>query len=306
MTLGLGDPCQGLLVVLTYYALDYSNPVDVAGTQLLDSVIASATKARPRSRTLGDICSSVGLFPAPLTPFDDPSLGLGLLHVAPYWSDQDNACEPTQVADQALAVMHGSPIIRFTGSVHDLTVPVSVPAGMGSDVLDSLELLVITGSDNLSSGSSADATATFSGGQSVITQGINEGTEWGNNTGHAVLLGFPHGLEAGSLTSITLSTHFGGGLSGDNWNVNGVIVKAALGPPPACQPTSATLAADSTATTLADGSKGIVRFTGSVHTFALPVTASQADSSLPVIDLQLTVSRRPEHPELAARRYDRR
>jgi hypothetical protein len=239
---------------------------------------------------LGDICSPVGLFPTRSTPFDAPALGLGPLLVAPYWSDQDNACEPLQVADQAVAVMHGSPIIRFTGSVHILTVPVSVPAGMVSDVLDSLELLVITGGDNLNSGSSADATATFSGGQSVLTQGINQGTEWGDNTGHAVLLGFPHGLEAGSLTSITISTHFGGGLSGDNWNVNGIIVKVALGPLLTCPPTTAQLASDSTPTTLGDGSKGIVRFTGSNHTFALPVSASQADASKPVNDLQLTVN----------------
>jgi lysophospholipase L1-like esterase len=36
---------QGPLVALTYYSLDYSDPVQVAGTQLLDSVIASVTKA---------------------------------------------------------------------------------------------------------------------------------------------------------------------------------------------------------------------------------------------------------------------
>jgi hypothetical protein len=35
---------QGLLVALTYYSLDYSNPVQV-GTELLDSVIASVTEA---------------------------------------------------------------------------------------------------------------------------------------------------------------------------------------------------------------------------------------------------------------------
>jgi lysophospholipase L1-like esterase len=36
---------QGPLVALTYYSLSYSDPVQVAGTQLLDSVIASVTEA---------------------------------------------------------------------------------------------------------------------------------------------------------------------------------------------------------------------------------------------------------------------
>jgi lysophospholipase L1-like esterase len=36
---------QGLLVALTYYSLSYSDPAQVAGTQLLDSVIASVTEA---------------------------------------------------------------------------------------------------------------------------------------------------------------------------------------------------------------------------------------------------------------------
>jgi lysophospholipase L1-like esterase len=36
---------QGLLVALTYYSLDYSDPAQVAGTQLLDAVIASVTEA---------------------------------------------------------------------------------------------------------------------------------------------------------------------------------------------------------------------------------------------------------------------
>ena len=36
---------QGLLVVLTYYSTDYSNPVLTAEIQLLDTVIASATQA---------------------------------------------------------------------------------------------------------------------------------------------------------------------------------------------------------------------------------------------------------------------
>jgi hypothetical protein len=238
---------------------------------------------------LADICSPVGLFPTPPTPFNDPALGLGPLSVAPYWSDQDDSCQPRHIADQTFATLTGSPVIRFTGSVHDLSVPVSIPAGMGNDALESLELLVVTGGDNLNSGSAANATAEVTGAQAIATDGINQGAEWGNNTEHAVLLQFPHGIEASQLTSIELSTNFGGGLSGDNWNVNGVIVKAALGPPPACPPTSATLVSDTSTTRLSDGSQGLIRMTGSTHALTLPMNAGPAIANLPVTDLQLTV-----------------
>jgi lysophospholipase L1-like esterase len=65
---------QGLLVALTYYALDYSNPVDVAGTQLLDSVIASVTKAFG-----GKVADGFAAFQGPSAAFGGSPCAAGLL-----------------------------------------------------------------------------------------------------------------------------------------------------------------------------------------------------------------------------------
>jgi hypothetical protein len=238
---------------------------------------------------LADICKS-GLFPTLSTVFPaDPATGLGSLTVAPYWSDQDDACEPQAIADQTIATFTGSPLVRFTGSVHNLVVPISVSAALASDQIEALELVVVTGGDNLNSGSAANATAQFSAGLPISSNGLNEGAEWGDHTEHAALLQFPHGMELGQLKSILLNTQFGGGLFGDNWNVNEVIVRAAVGPQPKCAPTSAQLVAASNLTKLSDGSQGLVRMTGSTHSFSLAVSADASIASRIVDDLQLTV-----------------
>jgi hypothetical protein len=65
---------QGLLVALTYYALDYSDPVQVAGTQLLDSVIASVTKAFG-----GKVAHGFAAFQGPSAAFGGSPCAAGLL-----------------------------------------------------------------------------------------------------------------------------------------------------------------------------------------------------------------------------------
>jgi lysophospholipase L1-like esterase len=65
---------QGLLVALTYYSLDYSNPVDVAGAQLLDSVIASVTKAFG-----GKVADGFAAFQGPSAAFGGSPCAAGLL-----------------------------------------------------------------------------------------------------------------------------------------------------------------------------------------------------------------------------------
>ena len=65
---------QGLLVALTYYALDYSNPVDVAGAKLLDSVIASVTTAFG-----GKVADGFAAFQGPSAAFGGSPCAAGLL-----------------------------------------------------------------------------------------------------------------------------------------------------------------------------------------------------------------------------------
>ena len=65
---------QGLLVALTYYSLDYSNPVQVAGTRLLDSVIASVTEAFG-----GKVADGFAAFQGPSAAFGGSPCAAGLL-----------------------------------------------------------------------------------------------------------------------------------------------------------------------------------------------------------------------------------
>jgi lysophospholipase L1-like esterase len=65
---------QGPLVALTYYSLDYSDPVQVAGTQLLDSVIASVTEAFG-----GKVADGFAAFQVPSAAFGGSPCAAGLL-----------------------------------------------------------------------------------------------------------------------------------------------------------------------------------------------------------------------------------
>ena len=65
---------QGLLVALTYYSLSYSDPAQVAGTQLLNSVIASVTEAFG-----GKVADGFAAFQGPSMAFGGSPCAAGLL-----------------------------------------------------------------------------------------------------------------------------------------------------------------------------------------------------------------------------------
>jgi lysophospholipase L1-like esterase len=65
---------QGLLVALTYYSLDYSDQAQVAGTQLLNSVIASVTTAFG-----GKVADGFAAFQGPSAAFGGSPCAAGLL-----------------------------------------------------------------------------------------------------------------------------------------------------------------------------------------------------------------------------------
>jgi hypothetical protein len=101
------------------------------------------------------------------------------------------------------------------------------------------------------------------GGQTVNMQqnAVNEGAEWGGGTLHAALLEFPRGIGVGAITKITLDTQF----EGDNWDVNQVMVQAAVVPNTSgCTASELTLVNRSAPSTplLSDGHPGLVRMLG--------------------------------------------
>jgi len=145
-------------------------------------------------------------------------------------------------------IASGLPLIRFTGQRHDLMLPVCARDSMlpactqdiGQSV-SALNLTISTGNDDLRGGSSAgdncDVTVQLTSGPPIVLKNVNQGQTWDGWTNHTISIPLPaRGLRLGDVSAVLLHTGFGGGLSGDNWNVEQVILEATLAPPacPGC------------------------------------------------------------------------
>ncbi len=135
---------------------------------------------------------------------------------------------PAGSVAQTWVLGQGEPLFEFTGHAHTLTL--GMPASrVTTDALltQAGTLLVVqTGGDDLRGGShpgdNADVTLGFSDGSQVATTNVNQGARWADHTTHSVTLNTPPGAKASDITSVTISTNFGGGLGGDNWKVDSV------------------------------------------------------------------------------------
>ena len=93
-----------------------------------------------------------------------------------------------------------------------------------------LNLTITTGGDDLRGGGGAgdncDVILKLRSGRISRTSNVNRNSRWNNNESHTVQLSFPPGTRAGDVIELTLHTQFGGGIGGDNWNVNRVVLEA--------------------------------------------------------------------------------
>jgi hypothetical protein len=238
---------------------------------------------------LEDICSGVGVTPTPSIPFPNITMPNGTLtglQTGSYWSDQDNRCEPGAIMNDTPVPLAGSPSVTFSSTVHSLTVPIN---DSNANTIKALELDVATGTSGLGGGNSLNVTLTVNLGgsmRSFTTNGLNEGTLWGNGTMHAVLLPFVDGISPSNLVSMTLST------DSTSWNVTGVQLQASVVTPPAgCTPLPPVLGVNANGTaTLSDGSKGLVRLIGgSTQTFTETFHAPAAVANRQVAGLSLVI-----------------
>ena len=127
------------------------------------------------------------------------------------------------------------PLIRFTGQVHDLVLPIN-PQDLGQ-AMSALSLTISTGNDNLRGGSNpgdnCDVTIQLSSGPPIVLKNVNAGQTWDNWTNHTISIPLPAaGLHGGDVTAVIVHTGFGGGIGGDNWNLEQMILEATLTPPP--------------------------------------------------------------------------
>jgi hypothetical protein len=195
--------------------------------------------------------------------------------VARYWSDIDQRCEPSwPIPDKSTFMIwplkDGAPAKYFTGKDHDLGVDMPAFRQTTAQKATAVLLAVQTGDDDLRGGDGVDGSADVvlaTTKAQASTPKINHGHNWRNGETHVVKLNVPTGATVEQLKRLTLSTHFLGGLFGDNWKVNRVAL--IVGYPIGAKLSKVQAAPVETWLDTSDGP--LVRFTGEKHSITLNV-----------------------------------
>ncbi|MFZ1516403.1 MAG: hypothetical protein WAT21_13430 [Saprospiraceae bacterium] len=113
----------------------------------------------------------------------------------------------------------------------------SVPPTIQSQVLSKdgtvheLLLEIYTGGDDLRGGSdNVQAIVNFKNGTSQKFENINRGARWIDHYYQVVPIELQKSVKCDQIKSVVLKTTFGGGIGGDNWNLNSFRVIAQEGP----------------------------------------------------------------------------
>ncbi len=221
---------------------------------------------------------------------NDPTTVIAPDSLARFWSNTDNDCEPRLDPPYASRsttwiLGEGSPLVRFTGSVHNLQLDVPAARVDTDAVVTQLLVVIQTGGDDLRSDSRADVLLSFNGG-STLTTNISQGENWNNGQTHSEILSFPPGLKVSDITGITIQTNFGGGIGGDNWNVD----KVALIPSFAINGSTVTVPPTPIIHRWFEASElPLVRFTGSVHDEILSVPPVDVGDGALGLSLRISV-----------------
>ena len=74
-----------------------------------------------------------------------------------------------------------------------------------------------------------DVTVLLASGRTIALRNVNRGRKWAGWSEHTVAVPLPAGgLSGGDVVAVNLHTNFGGGMGGDNWNVQRVRLKATI------------------------------------------------------------------------------
>lgn len=125
-------------------------------------------------------------------------------------------------AGATVASLAGAPLMRFTGDNKSWRTSL---AGSGTGEVRRLNVTIRTGGDDLRGGDD-NAIATIRAGGRDIECPLNRRQNWGNGSIHTVACELPAGTQRSSLEEIRVRTTFGGGIGGDNWNMDAITVSA--------------------------------------------------------------------------------
>lgn len=117
-----------------------------------------------------------------------------------------------------------------------------------------LLLTIHTGGDDLRGGNdNVDATIRIRGQAPLQQRNLNGGRRWIGNYSQTVSIRLPRAARLEDIEELALSTRFGGGIGGDNWNVDAIRVVA--------------LTSDGERELANVSGAPLVRFTGQVHDY---------------------------------------
>ncbi len=138
------------------------------------------------------------------------------------------------------------------------TAPKPRPAATGLTTRELL-LTVHTGADDLRGGNdNVNAVVRFRGLAPLHLRNLNDGRRWLGNYDQTVRIRLPKDVALEDIVDLTLTTQFGGGIGGDNWNVDRVRVVA--------------LTSQGERELANAGGRPLVRFTGQVHTHRIALS----------------------------------
>lgn len=138
------------------------------------------------------------------------------------WNMNSVSIRATGNAVNQVVATHG--FKRFTGSDKDLVIPITIAA---AGQANKLEMTIVTGDDDLRGGSdNINATLHYRDGRTQSIPNINGGANWGNGSTHVVTITLDHAVAPNDIVELDLQDTFGGGLGGDNWNMNSISAKA--------------------------------------------------------------------------------
>ncbi len=116
---------------------------------------------------------------------------------------------------------------RFTGNDKTLILPVVIARPGEANVL---ELTFRTGGDNLRGGNdNITLTIRLRDGHTQRVANINGGAKWDQGSTHAVRIPLDRAVLPRDFAGIDMALSFGGGIGGDNWNMDELTVRA-IGP----------------------------------------------------------------------------
>jgi len=153
----------------------------------------------------------------------------------------------------------------FVDTRYTPVVPPNFPAPLpvtADGQVRELLLMIKTGADDLRGGNdNVDATLDLRTLPARTWLRINGGARWIDNYEQTVSLVLPAPVRLDDVARLTLTTPFGGGIGGDNWNVNGIKLYAIVN--------------GQDVSLISQEGNPLVRFTGTTHTYtaAVPGTA---------------------------------